>query len=341
MDEQKNSPGQSEKRMDIAAKTSNPILTPEQLKSFFYLAAGKLDSNIKIFNRKIVIDENDLIELNDLIQEKLRNHDTTASVASINISFRKNKIKQFGAWGEFTKSNWKIPEVIEGITVIWDFLVKLPQYTQPQRHTLTVKITANANPAVFFSAMLSGNINEIDSVELRHSPVVCQVDFINHLLSDELLSIVDKWVESRKTSASDGKIKKWIQKHGRVFSDLISYSVPLFITVTSLSILYGYEKSIDGTELSVTIMMYCMYWLLLSIVSIFGFAKISNRLAHYSFRAISEYGDFLIFNITNGDKNEQAEVDRKNKKEFRKFIFGACTALLINIVSTIITYKLS
>jgi len=219
--------------------------------------------------------------------------------------------------------------------MIWDFMIELPNYTQPQRHTLTVKITSETNFATFLPALLSGNITEIDEVELKHSPVICQVDFINHLLSDELINIVDKWIEGRKLTITETRGKKWIQKHKTFFADLINNSIPLFITLTSLGIIYGYSNNIEET-LNTDIMLFFMYWLLLSIVGIFGFAKISKRLASRSFRAISEYGDFLIFNITNGDINKQSEINKKNKKEFRKFLFNAGGALVINIIAGII-----
>lgn len=337
MGNEKNNVNLPQKGVNITPDIGNPLLTKEQLKSFFYLAAGKLDSNIKIFKKQIIINAEDLVELNNLIQEKLKNHDIAASVASINVSFDKNKMTQFGVWQEFVDSNWKIPEVIENITMMWDFLVTLPHFTQPQRHTLTVKITADTNFATILPALLSGSITEVDTMELKHSPVVCQVDFINHLLSDELINIVERWVEGRKIISVDTKIKKWIQKNRRIFADLINYSIPLFITMASLSILHNYSKSIDNT-LNTGVMLNFMYWQLLSIVGILGSAKMSNRLAHYTFRAISEYGDFLIFNITNGDKNKQSEINNKNKKEFRKFLFGTVGGLTIDIIASVISY---
>ncbi|MBP6859034.1 MAG: hypothetical protein KBC69_00205 [Candidatus Magasanikbacteria bacterium] len=310
--------------------------TTEDLKSFFYLTNGKLDSNIKIFKRKVFLNVQDIIDLNDLIQEKLKNHNTVVSVASINISFNKNKMKQFGAWREFLESNWSIPEVVENITMIWDFLVKLPSYIQPQRHTLTVRISANTDFATILPALLTGKINEADTFELKSSPVVCQVDFINHLLSDELINIVDGWVSSRKIAAVESRIKKWIQEHKKWFYNFISYSIPIFISAVSLGAIYGFRKS-TGDVLNVDIMFWFMCWLLLSIVGFFGFVKISGAIAHFSYHAISEYGDFLVFNITNGDKNKQCEIDEANKNKFTKFLFGIVGSILINMVAGLIS----
>ena len=42
----------------------------EQLKSLFYLFAGKPDSRIKVFNKPIFIERDDIIELNDCIDRK-------------------------------------------------------------------------------------------------------------------------------------------------------------------------------------------------------------------------------------------------------------------------------
>ena len=114
-------------------------LPKESLKSLLYLAAGRQDSNYRLFGKPIFIDISDILELNERIQEKL-SHYETIGIVSVDIMYEKNKAEQFGTWAEFETHNWKTSNEINSLMVRWDFMYKLPDYVIPQRHTLTVKL---------------------------------------------------------------------------------------------------------------------------------------------------------------------------------------------------------
>lgn len=326
--------------LDLSSNIPTKPLSKEQIKAYLYLTSGKLDSVTKVFKKKIIIKREDIIDLNRVIQEKLSNHDVEASMTSINVLFEKNKMKQFAFWQEFIEADWKIPETIESITMLWDFLVTMPNYTEPQRHTLTVKISSNQNFSAMLPILMSSDINEADEMELKNSPIICQVSFINSLISDELISIVEKWVECRKESEPITKFKKILQKKKSIIADSIYYSIPIFISLVALSILYNYSKGIINQELTTNIVLFIAYWMFISILSFFIFYKIGYKLARFTFNAIYEYGEFSIFEITNGDSNKQDEIKRKNKKYFKKYLLGSLSALIINLISAIIFYNL-
>ena len=119
----------------------------EALKAMFYMFAGKPDSIVKIFDRRIVIKIEDIEELNLRIKEKLENHRIEGVLTSVDIGYENNKIDQLSSWDEFASKNWNIADVTDHILVKWDFLIKLPQYPIPQRHTLVVRLSSGIDPS--------------------------------------------------------------------------------------------------------------------------------------------------------------------------------------------------
>ncbi|WP_211652222.1 hypothetical protein [Clostridioides difficile] len=51
-------------------------------------------------------------------------------------------------------------------------------------------------PQQILQLIVSGQIEEIDSIDKSLSPVTCKVDFTNHLLGDELINIIEEWDKS-------------------------------------------------------------------------------------------------------------------------------------------------
>src|SRR5690606_15814333 len=135
----------SSKKSEITSTERNVLprkiseYSKEDLKALLYLAVGKQDSNIKLFTEDIIINVSDLKELNSMIQEKLQHYDTTASISTVDIILEKKRAIQFGLWKEFCDFDWNIVEPTQSMLLKWDFLIKLPSYEAPQRHTISVK----------------------------------------------------------------------------------------------------------------------------------------------------------------------------------------------------------
>ena len=184
------SSGKNENSSDFGKFLSS--LPKESLKSLLYLMTGKPDSNIKLFHRPIFIDQNDISELNDAVQQKLAQHQTPVSQVTIDICYSKNKFTTYGRWQEFIDTKWNIPNTTESLSIKWDFFVLWPTYAVPQRHTLSIKIASKLKPLQILQAVFSKDPDEMDDFEIT-APVMCRVDFIDHLMSEELINIVEKW----------------------------------------------------------------------------------------------------------------------------------------------------
>lgn len=306
----------------------------ESLKSLLYIVAGRQDSNIKLFRRAIVLTHNDIIELNMLIQEKLQQFDTYAAITAVDLMYKKNRAIQFGTWAEFIEHNWKTPLVTESITVKWDFMIKLPHYPIPQRHTLTVKLLGSMNPFLMLQAVFSKDPDELSEIEMESAPVICRVDFINHLLSDELINIVQKWVDSRKDAPTISTTSAWLKGHKEPIARVVRYSLPVLIAFLSAAFFYRSTRVFDPTApATVELLVFSMYWILASGVSIHVFSVFGQSLGSKIFAAIGNYGAHSMFELTNGDKNQKQKFESKNRKELQRFLINAIVSIVLDIIA--------
>ena len=99
----------------------------EAFKAMFYLFAGKPDSEVKIFNRRVIITPDDLNDLNLKITDKLKLHSIDHSVSTAVIKFDKEKSIEFGTWAELESYDFKVPYVTKEISLRWDFIKAISQ----------------------------------------------------------------------------------------------------------------------------------------------------------------------------------------------------------------------
>ena len=103
----------------------------DAFRAMFYMFAGKPDSKHQAFQGDMLLGPNDIFDLNNAVNEKFRHHDITESITTVSMSLDKNKTLEFGTWAEFQSQEWKQAESVRGLTVKWDFLIKIKDYIQP------------------------------------------------------------------------------------------------------------------------------------------------------------------------------------------------------------------
>ncbi len=318
-------------------------LSRENVKSLLYMIAGKPDSNIKLFSEIVQIQPQDIIDLNDKIQEKLKNHDIEAAITSVNITYKNNEIEQFNIWDEFLNHKWNVQKETNSITLKWDFLIRIPSYPIPQRHTVIVKVSSKLTPMHLLHALFSDDPEAIENLENETAPIVCRIDFINHVLNDELMQIVENWQKTLKMPLDDIPHIKLFKKNKTKIARIIHYSIPLFISFVAAGILNKFiliNTSLLNKPITVETMKYFMYWLLGSCIAIMFMTQIGKSIANRVYQAIKEYGDFSVFNFTKGDKNHIDKLENKNERALKKIYNDLLIPLLINIISSIIIYYL-
>jgi hypothetical protein len=313
---------------------------PQDLKALFYLMAGKPDSRTKLFNSPINLNPNDFIELNELIISKLDNHNTDAVVSNITISFSNKEIKEISSWNEFSNQNWNTSPETESITLQWDFLINLPNYGCPQRHTIFIKVSSEFSPLQLMRAVFSLENHEIEEAELSNASMICRINFINHILSNELMNIVEEWYESRVKKTFDSKTRKFLEKRALAIARLIHYSFPFSMTILSLAFILNTNLLSNSQVINIYSLRIFSVSIIFSTMIILFLNKIGHIIASHFFTSIKSHGKHVVFNFTNGDETKQNRLSTEKKKNSRKVLSSIIFSIILDLVSSFIFFLL-
>jgi hypothetical protein len=306
-----------------------PNLTLQDLKSLYYHLNAKPDTEIKTFNKSRVLEIPDLIRLNDNINEKLNNHQLAGSFATIKISFTDKKILDISSWREFLDTKWDSHACITHIEIQWDFNIVQPRYELPQRHALKLRFGSRIKPREIVHIMLNTD-SDIKYHELE-AQVVCRVDFINSVISTELINLVSDWYKSLPLVKEQHKLLSFMIKHRSIISDANDVLFDLAGILVGLGILrliiyfglYGQSRGIlldIGVALSVL-------WASVYIFSFFG-RVISMQINEllYDLKYPS------MFNITRGDKNKNLEKLKEDSKFIQQTLLKVGGSIIADII---------
>ncbi len=298
----------------------------EAFKAMFYLFAGKPDSRVKLFNRRVVVQHEDIRDLSRKITDKLNLHQIDKIIVTAVVRFDKEESVEFGTWAEFESFDWKMPYVTQSISLKWDFMIKLPAFAIEQRHMLTVRLSAAPRPNEVLQMIMSQDPDDGD-IDDKIGLCVARVDFISHRLADELINVVEEWnLALRQPTYASGwfckleTVDKWIAR-------AVHYSIPIFITALAWTYL-GRVISPSASAASSGDVVTLIRWLLVSILALYCSIRFSHLLATRCFQAINSYGAYIPFHLTRGDANRADELKRRNDKQILMFGLNCGIALL-------------
>ncbi len=310
----------------------------EAFKAMFYLFAGKPDSNVKLFRRRVLVSPNDFRDLNDKVVSKLRLHQIDQIVVTANVKFEKGDILEFGTWAEFETHDWKTAHVTSEVSLRWDFLIKLPAYGTPQRHTLTVRLSSTPRPKDIFHILMSQNPDDDVDIETKMALCVARVDFISHRLASELLDIVDEWDRSLpQPSAVTGWLVR-LGKYDKGVARFIHFSVPVFMTGMALAALNKLVPHSGNEPVTGIMLSLACRWLLVSMLGLYVVTRFSHFLANRCYRALNEFHTLSPFRITRGDEARINASAAKNSGRTTDFLINAGFAVILNIIAGVITW---
>ncbi|MFH1134600.1 MAG: hypothetical protein V1816_00790 [Pseudomonadota bacterium] len=311
----------------------------ESFKSMFYLFAGKPDSKVRLFNRRVLVYFDDLLLINQNIIEKLKLHQIDIAMSTAIIKFDKKESIEFGTWIELEEYDFKIPSVTQEITLRWDFLINVSNFQIPQRHTLTVRLTTKPSTKEFLQALFSSDSDDDFDFETKLGLCMVRVDFISHVLADELINVVEKWNNGLKQpdSACDWfceleKIDKWIVR-------IIHYSTPSLVVFVAC-VLLGVLLPESNAQVTVSQLLVCIRWLLISFLCLYVTINFCRHLGMLCYEAINQYGIFAPFQLTRGDLNLTKKLDKNNKKKINAFLIHSGFSLFLNIIAGMIVWYL-
>lgn len=162
--------------------------------SSYWAMTAKADCKSKVFPQRVEIRLEDIYTLNDSVVEKFKSHyDDAGFSININVNFYGKDSVEYTSWATFEQYNFKTTDEIQSITIVWEYYAKLPKYPVPQKHVLMVKLSDGLRPEEMINLVFTGKLENMQELDAEISPVVARVDFINQMLADELLALVEKW----------------------------------------------------------------------------------------------------------------------------------------------------
>lgn len=309
----------------------------DQLRSMFYLFAGKPDSRIKVFDSPLHLRPSDIVELNAAIVRKLRTHNIDASATTVKVGYTGSELNEFGTFAEFENHHWHEPERLEEIVVKWDFLVNIRDYAAPQRHTLLFRVSTDIKPGRFLQLLSSGNADDFDSEEMFSAPAFCRVDFINAQISKELINEVHDWQKGRPTPVLIPSAYYWFKQRRQYIAELFDNWLILSWSLIVAGAMYFAAAKYypNGTPTHIAAIS-----VFLAIYSLTPARLLARHMAAKVFDALRELeGNRVVFEFTSGDKKRIAELTQANNKQGRKFVISATWNIVLNLVASgIYTY---
>lgn len=327
---------------------SGELLTQEdakkikEFKALYYELNAKPDTTTKIFQDKVVVSMDDLCNLQELVDEKLSLHRSEGKFGKtyVTVSTSKRKVHTFDDWKIFTAHNWKIPEYIECVTLVWDFYIMVDGYKNPQRHKLTVKISSGMKPEEVLSLLLSGKVEDIEDIEMQQAPIIAQMDFIENRLGQEFINIVSEWVSTlNKASNEKNSLMLKLKKHKKIVGYYFNYALFVIMCVTLLvgfSLLtnsFGVKKL---AEITISNLNFLMNYIVISVLVCCIILNRGEYTANKIYRKLSEYGELFVFRITSGDEQQYNNIKNGEQKKAISVIVNFIISLLFNIGCSII-----
>lgn len=304
----------------------------DQLRSMFYLFAGKPDSRIKVFETPVFLKPADIVELNECVVRKLKTHSIDASITSVTVGYVGAGISEFGAWAEFQAHHWQEPEKVEEIVLKWDFLVNIEQYSVPQRHTLLFRVSTDMKPGKLLQLLSSGNSDEFDQVDMFTAPAFCRVDFINAQLSKELLNVVSDWYSCRLSPQLIPSVYYWFKQRRQTVAELLDHWFVLsWALLLSSFFLFAANRWYQNVVPVHIGMVSCF----LALFSLRPISRLARVIAGKVFDALKNLeGSRVVFEFTSGDKKRIAELRDENAKQGRSFVGAAMWNIVLNFVAS-------
>jgi hypothetical protein len=308
------------------------------IKALISKKSGKSDMLGKVYNKPIMVTLNSLGILKKEIEERLLQNQIESMIYEIEVTIEKGANYTFGSWDDFLSHRWDFEsKTIKSLRLNWDFVIKFPNFDIPQRHSLTVKISSEANPSDVFRAIIQGSLDDSENFEVSTSLILCTVDFINDTLAEDLLDRIEKWIEICDKHDNIGKFRSFLFKNKLLFAHLSEITI-CFLCSSIVFIAYSLLR--QQIIISVNTVIIAVFITLPTIKAI-------NMWAH-SFGSViynkcSQQMQFRVFNITSGDKRESSkECSKKDfKREFFCFVCSNLLAIMLFVLGIILNSAIS
>ncbi|NID11553.1 hypothetical protein [Fibrivirga algicola] len=321
---------------------SNPnglALSLDNFKAIIYTYNAKPDTDIILFKGSKIIEIGDIRSLHELIMRKIENYEDFGNSISLNLVIGKNKIKEYSNWHEFSREDWNsINGIIKSLAITWIFYIKLPMHQLPQKHTVKIRIGSNIPPQdIFHVVMSSDNRSELLELQAEGS---CKIDFINPVISTEILAHAESWYEGLKNAPKLAlPFQKFLERYQSTILNIVGNGISILLLVMFLLCLKA-----PGTEplFYLRLNIPNIQIIIVSTISLFVVGQIIGRpMAKWLDKKIDSYRHHSSFLITRGDYNAKADIENGNKSISKDIRVRFIWVLISTFISILARYLLS
>jgi len=324
---------QSFETESIVPKQSEAITSRslDDLKTLFYLYNAKPDTEIRLLKDVKIVNLADITSLEEQVTDKLGNHTIVGKKVEISFILSNKKVKEFSTWAEFERAKWDtINEKIEALSISWNILIQLQQYKSPQPHSMKLRIGNSIPPKDIFQLIFTSD--DVSEVLEARSAGVCKVDFINTILANELLFLVEEWHKGLKPAPEPDLIQKFFKKYGKTATAALRYFFPLlslFVACNYTDYLYpllGMDQNLSLATLKASLLFLLTTYMLGNFIG-----RVIEKSIDRKLDKLEEYPNFMI---TKGDHNSSVEFEQKNQKLTNQI----CIRIFWIVFGTLISY---
>jgi hypothetical protein len=306
----------------------SPGISLESFKSFYYLLNAKPDRETKFLYEGKIVSIKNIIELNNLIQEKLNISNTIISKATVIVTFSNDRSLDFESWAQFEAEKWHTSATTKTVNVTWDFSIKLQNYEFPQRHTVNLRIGSKLKPRDMFELVMN---QEDDQLRNAFAHAICSIDFINPVVSNEIFLIVENWHKALPQNFFNAKWQMWLIDN----SKKINYAIMYLVLVAGSTLLFWASKiyldNIYTKEFTKLFLSRVFAGILISTLLYFLIYEIGKFWANKSTRYIQKLKPSSLFKFTNGDENANEENKKKNNDILKSLSLKLLITVIFNV----------
>lgn len=313
----------------IVRNDAGKLASLDDLKALLYEFNAKPDTETRLLGAKRFLTLADLRSINDRILAKLLNYDNITS-SSINFIMSNKSIKDYSTWDEFEREKWDtVNSTVQAVTIKWDMRIQLPQFKNRQRHSLRCRIGREVAPKDIFQLMMT--TDDVIEIMEAQSPCIVKVDFVNDVLANELLNIVEQWYQGLASIPEKSSIGTFLVSKGKRVSEILRMLLPISLLMIARQYLDLYEPLL-GSESHDNIHAMIDIGIILTSVFVIG-TYFGRKLERFIDSRIDKLERYPVFSISKGDRNA-VDGHQVNNRSLSSEIIGRVGWILFGLLVT-------
>jgi hypothetical protein len=200
-----------------------------------------------------------------------------------------------------------------------------------------VRIGNEISPKDAFQVML--NSDDLNEIKQTMSYGICKIDFINQILSNELMLLVENWYQGLPVVEFKSTTQGFIEGNKNfILAFIVNYTPVFLLFIFYLFIDLLCQKFGLATEINLLIL------LKISLIVLFIYTTgiiLGKLFARGLQRKINEFIDYSGFNISKGDKNYNDKVKNSNQKITNQIFLKIFLAIISGSVAVIVKFLIA